>query len=326
MDIMETVSNIQCSACGRAGDDVAPARPRGNLPYCPRCVKKCSLCHVDADTLGYLSDGKLRLYVCVECWNKDVQEHPRWLEHSRPPGRCELCDGPDPVAEFEFDDGSIGLYCNNCGNPNAKRRRGRPAVFKQMRFRKAGLEHPSTSTLGLLVGCGVRTTVTVSNRTAVNRRYAETVMDLFRPFDNNHDLKRVPCDENLSWLLSDEALANGRRLTIPIELGRLLSEVGPERTRRCAESICKAKPKTHTAVAVIRGLRMTGRTVNHPGGEKTAADTGSTRSLVMILSGAIDRYLTRYPGTTEDEIIRALYVVADTVAENPSTGDANAAE
>ena len=74
----------------------------------------------------------------------------------------------------------------------------------------------------------------VSNRTAVNRRYAETVMDLFRPFDQNGDdtCKRVPCDENLAWLLSDEALANGRRLTILIELvprpGRVRSRTHPK--------------------------------------------------------------------------------------------------
>ena len=316
---METVSNIQCAGCGRAGDDVAPARRRGNLPYCPRCVKKCSLCHVDADSLGYLSDGSnLRLYVCLECWNKDVQERPGWLKHSCPPGRCELCGGPDPVAELEWDDGSIGLYCNNCGNPNAKRRRGRPPAFKQMRLHKDGLEHPAISTLGSLIGCGSHARVGVSNRTAVNRRYAETVMDLFRPFDNNDDLKRVPCDDNLSWLLSNEALANGRRLTILIELGRVLAEFGPEHTRKLAESICKAKLKTRASVDVIRGWRMSRRAAPD---EKSVVD-----ALIGIVSRTINRYCTRYPDITDDQIVNALEHIVYWIAEKPATDNSDAAE
>ena len=88
---------------------------------------------------------------------------------------CVVCNGSG-AAELEFKDGSIALVCSDCGNPNAKRPRGRPPRFYQTRFRMAGMEHPSMSTLGQL---GSHTTTTVCRRTAVNRRYAEKVMDLF---------------------------------------------------------------------------------------------------------------------------------------------------
>ena len=318
---MGTVSDIQCNDCGRAGDDVAPCSWRGNKPYCPRCVDRCGICKNPTDRLGFGTingGGPVSIYLCGNCWQDFVKRTPSALKFrgTVAPGVCVVCNGSG-AAEVEFKDGSIGLVCPDCGNPNAKRPRGRPPRFVQTRFRMAGMEHPASQGLGMISG-GNRTTTKVCRRTAVNRRYAEEVMDLFRPFDENDDVQRLPCDENLSWLLSDEALANGRRLTILIELGRvLLNYSNSERhVREWAEILSRDKPKTHTAVALIRRWRLHGRSTIRPVLGKHPADQGDAVGLALILIRAVERYQTRYPQTTINQIVGALQNAADAFSEN----------
>jgi len=198
----------------------------------------------------------------------------------------------------------VALVCSDCGNPKATRPRGRPPRFYQTRFRMPGMEHPSMQTLGAMGG---NTTVKVCRRTAVNRRYAEEVVDLLRPFANKIDLKRLPCDEKFSWLLSDEALANGRRLTILIELGRVLCDCrdGERLVREWAEILCRDKPKTHTAVALIRRWRLQASPTIRVLG-KIPANEGCAYGLALILIRAIERYRVRYPHTTLQQILAAL--------------------
>jgi len=188
---METVSDIQCSDCGRAGDDVTRCPWRGNEPYCPRCVNRCRICKDPTDRYGFGTincGGPVSIYLCGNCWQDFVKQNPSALRFpgTQAPGLCIVCNGRG-AAEFQFDDGSVALVCSDCGNPNAKRPRGRPPRFYQTRFSMAGMEHPSMQTLGAMGG---DSTVKVCRRTAVNRRYAEKVVDLLRPFANKIDLKR----------------------------------------------------------------------------------------------------------------------------------------
>jgi hypothetical protein len=289
-------------------------------------VGRCGICKNPTDRLGFgtiNSGGPRSVYLCGNCWQDVVKRTPGVLRFpdTRPPDVCVVCNGSG-AAELEFKDGSIALVCSDCGNPNAKRPRGRPPRFYQTRFRMAGMEHPSMSTLGQL---GSHTTTTVCRRTAVNRRYAEKVMDLLRPYANEIDLERIPCDENLSWLLSDEALANGRRLTILIELARVLLDYsdGERQVREWAEILCQDKPTTHTAVAMIREWRLRVHDTIRPVLEKHPADQGDAFGLALILVHAIERYQTRYPKTTLTQIVGALQNAADAFSENDEPGEAD---
>lgn len=100
------------------------------------------------------------------------------------------------------------------------------------------------------------------------------------------------------WLIDPEPARMGvkkaYKTTILSALGRISNDA---RLREAARWLCKEKPDTRRAVAVLRRFR-TNRTT-----------PGKPMALVTILARAVDGYCENHPGTTADEVRRALKMV-----------------
>ncbi len=169
----------------------------------------------------------------------------------------------------------------NNGKVCAKGKRGRPTKFTDKEIERAR---------------SVIRDRTMSPRTMQNACYWMRGLDVVTHFPG------------LTWLADRDAMLAGRarsKKTIITELGRLETV---EEMRAMAELLCKEKPTTGAAVAMIRAHRT---------GDDRAGDAVS---LTMAIARTIDDYVTRNPLVSKQKVLAALGNVLDIVEEESDEG------
>ena len=112
-------------------------------------------------------------------------------------------------------------------------------------------------------------------------------------------------DERFLWLCDPKAMQESRphsfRPTILAELGRISNE---DDLKAIALRICEVKPKTKEAVVMIRRWRL-----NRSG-------KGDALKLANEVIATINDYLARYPETTDEQVLTALFTASDMVSSS----------
>jgi len=157
------------------------------------------------------------------------------------------------------------------------RKCGRPPVFPSEYLEKLAVIYPDVKT----------------HRHRVNLAYLARSMKLLKD------------DPRFKWLIDPERAIRGEpgsfRRGILCELGRIDNE---DTVRVIALKICELRPKTKDAVVMIRRWRT--RTV----------PAGDLWQLHDDLVSAINSYVTKYPDTTWQDVLKTLVVVHETVREH----------
>ena len=106
--------------------------------------------------------------------------------------------------------------------------------------------------------------------------------------------------DEYAWLF--ERVAVGRQWALHWHKKSILTELGRigdnDLIRECAAILCREKPKTREAIVRIRRFRL--------GQDEKAGDS---QSLTHHLARSLDDYLSRYPATTDTEIMNAIRIL-----------------
>ncbi len=123
-------------------------------------------------------------------------------------------------------------------------------------------------------------------------------------FYRNIALHSLVDDSRFTWLCDKERMqagtGNAWKPGILAELGRF--DIAGGDILEAASEICRLKPKTKDAIAMIRGWRL---------GERE----GTPEGLYKAMLAAFNDYVTRHPGTTKQAVRVALNVLNTAVME-----------